>query len=132
MKIQTKHNIHKFQTLRFISNNPKGATFQGSDALYEAYANKKVCTDGKCTYTESVPVRLVMAFEYVETYYGVEINGTLGVKTSYCLNDNQAGDCPDWVDSAFADSAASTNSVGDAPTDNSSVEMSYTPLHGDE
>ncbi|MHC2187078.1 hypothetical protein ACVLV4_002745 [Rathayibacter agropyri] len=41
VKIQTKHNIHKFQTLRFISNNPKGATFQGSDALYEAYANKK-------------------------------------------------------------------------------------------
>ncbi|KZX21217.1 hypothetical protein EV639_1032 [Rathayibacter tanaceti] len=35
VKIQTKHNIHKFETLRFISNNPKGAIFQGSDALYE-------------------------------------------------------------------------------------------------
>ncbi|PPF38003.1 hypothetical protein [Rathayibacter sp. AY1A3] len=127
VKIQTKHNIHKFQTLRFISNNPKGATFQGSDALYEAYANKKVCTDGKCTYTDSIPVRLVMAFEYVSNYYGVDINGTLGVKTSYCIADDRSGDCPDWVDLAFAGTVFSTSSDKYPSAMTTTVEMSYSP-----
>ncbi|QHC56806.1 hypothetical protein [Rathayibacter tanaceti] len=68
-----------------------------------------------------------MAFEYVTTYYGVDINGTLGVKTSYCISDDRAGDCPDWVDLAFAETSSSTNSLDGESATTTTADMSYSP-----
>jgi hypothetical protein len=100
-KITGKHSIKSMRSLHFISAVPNGGKQQGASRIYEAYANRLVCTNGRCRVTDSVPVRLVVNFNRVGTYYGVAVNGVLGVQTAYCINDDKAHDCPSWVDKAL-------------------------------
>ncbi|MES2093270.1 MAG: hypothetical protein V4531_05590 [Actinomycetota bacterium] len=122
-KIQKKHNIYWTASLKFVTANPNGGTKQGDDRLYLAYANRKVCSSsGTCTYTTSIPVRVVMSNVYAGTYYGVVVNGAIGIKTAYCITDTAATDCPAWVDEALSNIAARTATP--APE----TVWSYTPL----
>jgi hypothetical protein len=95
----------------------------GSDRLYMAYANKKECTVDYCTVVDSIPVKLIVNYNTVSSYYGVTINGVLGVKTAYCVNDDRANDCPSWVNGALRDSFRSAPGVTQVST-----ERSYEPL----
>ena len=107
-KIQQRHKIYSIDSVVFVTKNPNGGVKEGDDRRYDAYANKKVCQNGTCTYTESVPVRVIMSNTYVGTYYGVVVNGALGIKTAYCTTDTAALDCPSWVDQALAGVASRT------------------------
>lgn len=95
-KIQQKHRINSIDSLVFVTRNPNGGTAQGDDRLYEAFANKKVCNQTTCTVTESIKVRVIMSNVYAGTYYGVVINGAIGIKTAYCVTGSTV--CPSWID----------------------------------
>lgn len=134
-KVQSKHNIKKISSLKFITSNPNGGYMEGYDRTYTAYANKKVCKDGKCVYTESIKLRLVMSFGYQTTYYGVTLNDTLGVKTTYCEMPDKSERCPSWVDTAFSNGGAGmsiqqTDAGQAATSSNYATELSYVPLEG--
>lgn len=107
-KVQQRHKINSIASLVFVTKNPNGGVKEGDDRRYNAYANKKICSDGTCTYTESVPVRAIMSNIYASTYYGVLIKGAIGIKTAYCTTDAALLDCPSWVDQALAGVASRT------------------------
>lgn len=107
-KIQQRHKIYSIDSVVFVTSNPNGGVKEGDDRRYDAYANKKVCSNGTCTYTESVPVRVIMSNVYASTYYGVVLNGAIGIKTAYCTTDAALLDCPSWVDQALAGVASRT------------------------
>lgn len=125
-KISQKHKITSYNAIGFIAHNPDGGTAQGTDRLYMAYANEMTCTAGHCVGTDSIPVKLVVSYANVVSYYGVTINGTLGVKTAYCVNDDNANDCPSWVNGALRDSFAV--SIEDDAQSGTTVQWSYKPL----
>src|SRR3712207_8653758 len=77
-----------------------------------AYANKLSCnaTHTDCDVIDSLPVKLIVNYTKVTTYYGVTINGVLGVKTAYCINDDGAAKCPDWVSPALDRKSTRLNS----------------------
>lgn len=115
-KIQQRHAIYSIDSLKFVSKNPNGGVAQGSDRRYDAYANRKQCTGGVCIVTDSVPVRVIMSNQYAATYYGIAINGAIGIKTAYCTMPAGALKCPIWVDRALAGVASrqTTEGTGDS------------------
>lgn len=124
-KVYQRHNIGSYNAIGFIAHNPDGGVPQGSDRVYMAYANKLLCnaTHTDCDVVDSLPVKLVVNYAKVSTYYGVTINGVLGVKTAYCINDDGALKCPDWVSPALKASFR-TVSGGRVET----TKWSYSPL----
>lgn len=125
-KISGKHDIRYFGAVGFVASNPNGGVAEGADRRYDAYANRTVCVDGKCTVTDSVPVRLIVHYGTVQTYYDVPINGVLGVKTMYCSMPNNEPKCPEWAGIALDNPS---NPAGRTPVDTPStfVDLSYEP-----
>lgn len=126
-KIQQRHAIYSIDSLKFVTRNPNGGVAEGLDRRYDAYANRKECTLGVCVVTHSIPVRVIMSNQYVSTYYGVTVNGAIGIKTAYCTMPNGALKCPVWVDRALA---GVTFRQGALDGESTSVETtwSYAPL----
>ncbi|MCM3657937.1 hypothetical protein M3147_11810 [Agromyces mediolanus] len=118
-KVVGKHGIASTATLKFITRNPDGGKAEGTSRVYTAYANKTVCSNGKCRLLESRQVKLVHHNGYVNIYYGASVKGTLGVQTAYCVNPDRSAKCPPWVDRALNGRALSSASE--------TVEWSYAP-----
>jgi hypothetical protein len=93
--------------------NPAGPVKEGSQRRYTAYANKKVCQNGKCKYVDSVEVRTIVETAYKTTYYGVRVNDTLGVMTTYCIGYVV---CPSWVDVGLSKARVDSESTTSAST----------------
>jgi len=129
-KISQKHKITSYNAIGFIAHNPDGGTPEGKDRRYMAYANKKTCNVSHtlCTVDESIPVKLIVHYEHVDTYFGAVVNAELGAKTAYCVNDDSAHDCPPWVNgalrSSFSDSAGPMTSAHGV----TSIVWTYEPL----
>ncbi|MDN4646806.1 hypothetical protein [Curtobacterium sp. PsM8] len=133
-KIRERHNIHKITSLKFATGNPNGGTAEGLHRRYDAYANRIECVNGKCEYTDSIPIRVIMNNEERDEYYGVNLRDQkIGVMTAYCISDTKATDCPSWVDKALAnptDFRASRLDASASPADGESYTASYEPLAG--
>jgi hypothetical protein len=123
IKIQVRHRILSMATVRFVTKAPNGGVKRGNSRTYTAYANRKVCTKSSCFYTDSVPVKAGVAFNYVPSYYGVLVNGVLGVKTTYCVNPGGALACPWWVDRAMVGIPTKASTLDRETV--TSVELSY-------
>ncbi|MCY7286817.1 MAG: hypothetical protein LH624_00815 [Cryobacterium sp.] len=95
-KIQRRHAIYDKDTLGFVLHEPY-PNYSGSIAEYNAYANKFV--DGKPV--DSREVKVVFERKNVTSYYGVTINGQVGIITAFCVNPGGALACPSWVDYAL-------------------------------
>ncbi len=122
-KIQRKHKIRKIESVRFVTSNPAGGAPQGDSRVYVAYANRKECNKSYCRYTDSLPVRAVVNFSYRSTYHDANVDGVVGVVTTYCLNPDQAHACPDWVDSALGNPTSKYAGQHLEP----GVDLSYSP-----
>lgn len=118
-KINRKHGIHKYSTVGFTIKNPAGPVKEGSQRRYTAYANEKVCRNGTCKYVDSIEVRTIVETAYKTTYYGVRVNDTLGVMTTYCIGYTV---CPSWVDVALSKSSTTNTDT------TSQAVWSYEPL----
>ncbi|MFJ3027984.1 hypothetical protein ACIPEQ_04000 [Curtobacterium sp. NPDC087080] len=132
-KIRDRHNLHKISSLKFVVANPNGGEAEGLHRKYEAWANRQECVDGKCKYTDSIPVRVIMNNEERSDYYGVQLRGQkIGISTAYCLSDSKAKDCPSWVDKALAaptDFGARSQTSSDASsTAQERATLTYEPL----
>jgi hypothetical protein len=132
-KIRDRHNLHKISSLKFIAANPNGGEAEGLHRKYEAWANRQECVDGKCKYTDSIPVRVIMNNEERSDYYGVELRDQkIGISTAYCLSDSKAKDCPSWVDKALATpidfGATSQTSSDSSSAAQERARLTYQPL----
>lgn len=134
-KITTKHAITRYSTVKFPTSNPNGGTAQGTQRLYQAWAQRWQAINGRWTLTAEVEVRTVIETATKKLYYGIKLNGSPGVLTTYCVNANSANACPSWVDTALANGSGPRGAVSsrDAPDALSSklapaLTASYQPL----
>lgn len=129
-KIQKKHAIYSKHSVGFVLKNPNGGQADGNQRRYYAWANKKVCKDGVCTYVDNRQVYTIVDFRHFDKYFGVNVDGTLGVITTYCINPDGAPKCPAWVDLAIGSEAprVATRDDGSRVT----TVGSYKPLTDDQ
>ena len=80
-KIIAKHGIYSGQSVEYVTKNAWSGEARGMDFTRVAYANKIACGTGGCEVLETVAVRAVMSRLFVTTYYGVDVNAEIGVKT---------------------------------------------------
>lgn len=121
-KIVGKHDIRYYGAVRFVASNPNGGIAQGDDRRYDAFANRHVCDNSGCVVTDSIPVRLIVHYGTVQTYYEVPINGVLGVKTMYCEMPGGAPKCPEWAGIALDNPSNPRSATGTA---GEFVDLSY-------
>ena len=109
-KIKDRHGLKKYSTVRHPTKSPFGGITQGNRVVYTAYADKLKKYHGRWYVEAEIPVKTVVEFKHVTSYYGVKLNNAPGVLTTYCVLPNRAKKCPSWVETAFL------------PTNNGSVQ----------
>jgi hypothetical protein len=129
VKIVGKHRILSINTIYFATRAPGGGVKQKNGKYrYTAYANRKVCKNNSCYYTDSVPVIAIVSRSAPKVFHGVTLDGgRIGVVTTYCKNGNNAWACPTWVDQAFAKLSTSRATPDGSAAVVSTVEFSYRP-----
>lgn len=128
-KIIAKHGITHWHSLRYITQNPTSGESQGNQSTHHAYANMLECDllEDWCEVVDSIMVRTVMDDSYVDDYYGVPVNGILGIITAYCLDYVY---CPAWVNTALenADDGGGLGARAASGSDVTVTARTYEPL----
>ena len=122
-KINNKHGITKYQTVKHPTGNPAGPKYKGTKREYVAYATRWVNKKA----VEQIPVYTIVESASFNAYYGVKLgNNPPGVLTTYCANPNKAEKCPTWVDTAFS-AANNKRSIAPetSPEEDGSEDVSY-------
>lgn len=98
-KIEAKHKIANIEMLQAITRTSDIREFDGK-RVYTRYAVRSDSSADQDV-VEIVPVRLVYEPRPRDDYWGVGIDGVVGVLTAYCVNPDRGEICPSWVEDSL-------------------------------
>lgn len=129
-KVRNKHGISDYTVIRRVASSPRGV-WQGTDRTASAWAGHYKCVGSKCTLQEQREVRAIITAASVNDIDGWPVKGSIGLKTLYCVNPNNAFKCPSWVTPAILRPGTPVNACKAASNEAESTEASgfaYAPL----
>jgi hypothetical protein len=98
-----RHKIQSLSGMKFVMESPLVSN-SGNQSILRAYVGRYECPDGRpgeCALTAEREVRAIVDERAFREYYGWPAGDPLGLVTMYCMNPDDAIDCPAWVTHAF-------------------------------
>ncbi|QWL30885.1 hypothetical protein [Rathayibacter toxicus] len=136
-----KHNITSLNAQQIIMASPNGSEQGNGNIDLHTYVGYYRCPEnqGSCTLQTQILVHGIDAPNTANYISGWPVDGTVGLLTAYCDNDDRAKDCPNWVtysldhpgaENPYAPNALGTQATGQehtpAPTSPDSAPLRRT------